>query len=92
MDAMQKLLAFLDRCESRGLVHSLRRSRDDAIEVSVHLSPCEYWEVEFFADGHTEFQETTGISDVLYDAEMEKKIDDKFAAMDAADREDGEPG
>lgn len=75
---MQQLFKFLDKLENQDLQYSIRRSRNDAIEVLVHISPCEYMEVEFFNDGHIEFQETTGISDVAYDLDAINKIDAKL--------------
>jgi hypothetical protein len=55
MSAMQKLLDFLTRLERAHIHYALEHNRDDAIMVNV-ATPGERWEIEFFADGHTEVE------------------------------------
>ncbi len=53
MDALGKLLEFLDRLESAKIYFTLFRARGEAIMVKVDV-PGQRWEIEFFADGHVE--------------------------------------
>jgi len=72
---MEKLLQFLNSLDATVASYTLSYARSNSIRATVYLSPCEYWEVDFFTDGHIEFQQTTGISDILYDEEAEAEID-----------------
>jgi hypothetical protein len=47
---MEKLLEFISQLEKVGIHHTLFRSREDAIMVTVNV-PGLIWEVEFLQDG-----------------------------------------
>ena len=53
-EPLRRALAFVDRLESRKIWHRLEVVRD-ALMVVVAV-PGEYWEVEFFPDGHVEVE------------------------------------
>jgi len=55
MDSLQKLLDFLVELDQRHIAFALSRCRDEAIMVQAAV-PGERWEIEFFADGHVEFE------------------------------------
>lgn len=79
---LQELLWFLDRLEKNDLNYTLRRSRNEAMQVTVQAAPCEYWEVEFFTNGKLKFQEIAGI---WHDEEAKKKLDYKFFQLECED-------
>ena len=54
-NAFDKLMAFLDRLEQRGISYTLAHNRDEAMMVSVAV-PGERWEIEFLADGSVEVE------------------------------------
>jgi hypothetical protein len=74
---MNKLLDFLDKLEQYNLSYTLDRLRDDAILVRIQPGPCEYWEVEFFCDGHTEVQ-STDLKEIWYNEEADQILIDKL--------------
>jgi hypothetical protein len=55
MSAMAKLLEFLERLDELGIAFSLKHIRYDTVMVLAHV-PGQYWEVEFFEDGHVEIE------------------------------------
>jgi hypothetical protein len=52
---MEGLLDFLNQLDRRGIHYDLGHHRDDSVMVKAQV-PGAYWEVEFFADGHTEVE------------------------------------
>jgi hypothetical protein len=52
--SLGKLLAFLERLEQAKIWHRQEHIRD-SVMVTVAI-PGEYWEVEFFEDGHVEVE------------------------------------
>ncbi len=54
MNALQQLLEFLSALQDAKIHFDLKCVRD-AIMVTV-VSPCTYYEIEFFVDGHIEVQ------------------------------------
>ena len=61
---MQELIDFVNRLRGEGIHFLIEHNRDDAIMV-LAVVPGERWEVEFFADGHTEVEVFTsgGVDD-----------------------------
>lgn len=71
--SFQKLLDFLDRLEHEGLWYRLDHFRPETICVCVDV-PGERWEVEFFADGHIEFERFRSVNGIEPDGELEKHL------------------
>ena len=61
---MREFIGFLNRLRAEGIHFSIEQNRDDAVMV-LAVVPGERWEVEFFADGHTEVEVFTsgGVDD-----------------------------
>lgn len=49
------LLGFLKELDNRKIFYKLANPRDEAIMAQISV-PGEYWEVEFFEDGHVEIE------------------------------------
>ncbi|MBI5928509.1 MAG: hypothetical protein HY862_04330 [Chloroflexi bacterium] len=69
--SLQKLLDFLDRLEDEGLWYHLTHSRPETICVFIDI-PGERWEVEFFADGHIEFERFRSSGDLEDESVLEQ--------------------
>jgi hypothetical protein len=69
--SFQKLLDFLARLEDEGLWFRLTHSRSETICVFIDV-PGEQWEVEFFADGHIEFERFRSSGDIEDEIVLEK--------------------
>lgn len=69
--SFQKLLDFLARLEDEGLWFRLTHSRTETICVFIDV-PGERWEVEFFADGHIEFERFRSEGDIEDESVLEK--------------------
>ena len=61
---MDEFIGFLNRLRAEGIPFTVEHNRDDAVMV-LAVVPGERWEVEFFADGHTEVEVFTsgGVDD-----------------------------
>ncbi len=70
-NSFQKLLDFLDRLEDEGLWYRLDHFRPETICVCVDV-PGERWEVEFFADGHIEFERFRSSGDIEDESVLEQ--------------------
>lgn len=71
---MIELLAFLDKLQAYGLHYVLGHYRES---INVHVTvPGARWEVEFFADGHTEVEVFVADGHGVGDAE---RLDELFA-------------
>jgi hypothetical protein len=55
MNPLTKLLEFLERLDKEHIAFTLKYARADTMMVLVCV-PGEYWEVEFFEDGHVEVE------------------------------------
>ena len=71
---MQEFISFLNRLRAEGVHFSVEHNRDEAVMV-LAVVPGERWEVEFFADGHTEVEVFR--SDGAIDSDR-SKIDELF--------------
>ncbi|MEM8559597.1 MAG: hypothetical protein AAGG50_17390 [Bacteroidota bacterium] len=61
---MYEFIGFLNRLRAQGIAFTVEHNRDDAVMV-LAVVPGERWEIEFFADGHTEVEVFTsgGVDD-----------------------------
>lgn len=76
MNSLQKLIDFLDKLEESKIYYRLNKIRDSIlVEISV---PGERWEVEFFADGHTE-TEIFRSNGEIHDDSVIKKLFNEFS-------------
>ena len=57
-NGFERLVAFLNKLEKRGISYTLAHHRDEAIMVIVAV-PGERWEVEFLGDGAVEVERFT---------------------------------
>ena len=73
MSATKQLLSFCAALEQRRARYEVRVEHQDAVMVSVAV-PGEWWEIEFFEDGHVELERfvsqgveerSTAVGDVL---------------------------
>lgn len=72
-NSFQKLLDFLERLERENLWYRLEYIRPETICVCIVI-PGEHWEVEFFDDGHIEFERFVTTSEIGDEAALEKHI------------------
>jgi hypothetical protein len=70
--SFDKLLRFLTRLEQTGAPYLVKHSRPEAIVVVTGIAE-QYWEVEFFDDGHVEIERF--YSDAQIDGD-ERLLDD----------------
>jgi len=72
MNALMRLLEFLDRLEAQKLHYNLGHYRN-SVNVLVAV-PGAFWEVEFFEDGHIEVEvfKSTGAIESDADAVIER--------------------
>jgi hypothetical protein len=70
-NTLENLLAFLRKLDQHKVFFRLSRPRDEAIMVEI-VVPGERWEVEFFADGHTEIEVFGPSSGMLDEANLER--------------------
>jgi hypothetical protein len=68
---LENLLEFLRQLDQHKIFFRLSRPRDEAIMVEITV-PGERWEVEFFADGHTEIEIFSPSSGVIDGANLER--------------------
>ncbi|MHB8644705.1 MAG: hypothetical protein ACYDAR_02820 [Thermomicrobiales bacterium] len=73
MNALQNLLDFLQRLDEQHLSFQLKYARFDTIMILIHV-PGEYWEVEFFADGHVEVEIYHTVGGVLGGEELLERL------------------
>ncbi|MBI5928510.1 MAG: hypothetical protein HY862_04335 [Chloroflexi bacterium] len=73
-NSFQKLLDFVGRLEKEGLSYRLDRFRPETICVCVDV-PGERWEVEFFTDGHIEFERFISSGELVGETELEKELE-----------------
>ena len=72
VNAMEKLLAFVQELDRRHIFRRLASVRD-AVMVEVHV-PGARWEVEFFADRHVEVEVFRSTDGVLNGADAETAL------------------
>jgi hypothetical protein len=70
-NSLENLLGFLRKLDQHKIFFRLSRPRDEAIMVEI-VVPGERWEVEFFADGHTEIEIFGPSSGVIDEANLER--------------------
>jgi hypothetical protein len=70
-NSLENLLEFLRKLDQHKIFFRLSRPRDEAIMVEI-VVPGERWEVEFFADGHTEIEIFGPSSGVINEANLER--------------------
>jgi hypothetical protein len=70
-NSLENLLEFLRKLDRHKIFFRLSRPRDEAIMVEI-VVPGERWEVEFFADGHTEIEIFGPSSGVINEANLER--------------------
>jgi hypothetical protein len=68
---LENLIEFLRKLDQHKIFFRLSRPRDEAIMVEI-VVPGERWEVEFFADGHTEIEIFGPSSGVINEANLER--------------------
>jgi hypothetical protein len=70
-NSLENLLVFLRKLDRHKIFFRLSRPRDEAIMVEI-VVPGERWEVEFFADGHTEIEIFGPSSGMIGEANLER--------------------
>ncbi len=77
MNALGKLLSFLNRLEQANINYILRHVRDETIMVLISI-PGQRWEVEFFEDGSIEVEKFIGTF-VTGNGELIEELFSKFS-------------
>lgn len=72
-NSFQKLLDFLEYLNRKKYWYRLERIRGQSICVCVVI-PGEHWEVEFFTDGHIEFERFISSGELVGETELEKQL------------------
>ena len=93
MNALEKLLAFVQQLDRRRISRRLDIVRD-AIMVEIYL-PGARWEVEFFADGHVEVEifESSGgvVSQAEAETALQRLLDEEDDAETRSEHQSSEP-
>lgn len=71
MNAMEKLLDFLEKLDEVKIHYALQCNRSEAIMVLIAV-PGERWEVEFFADGNVEVEVFRSSGHIESESELDR--------------------
>jgi hypothetical protein len=68
LNALENLLDFLARLDEHKIWYRLEHVRDSIMVIT--MIPGEYWEIEFFADGHIEIEKFTSKGEIQDDLSL----------------------